>query len=59
MIFIKCGLIRKYLYTNLPQQDSVLFYEMKLEISEVSEFSILVLILKSKTRKTWKLFQDF
>ena len=30
------------------------FYMRKLEISEVSMFSILVLILKSKTQKTWK-----
>ena len=34
------------------------FYVRKLEISEVSEFLILALILKSKTRKTQKYFQD-
>ena len=36
------------------QQDSVLFHEIKFEISEVFEFSILGLILKSKTQKTRK-----
>ena len=40
----------------MPQQGSVLFYEIKLEISEVFGFSILVLMLKSKTRKTRNFF---
>ena len=35
----------------MPQQDSISFYEITLEVSEVSEFSILALILKSKTSK--------
>ena len=34
------------------------FYLRKLEISELSESSILAIILKSKTRKTRKYFQD-
>ena len=50
----------------MPQQDTTLFSEIKLEISEVSDFSILALIQKSKTRKlgnweigkTGKFFQD-
>ena len=34
-----------------------MFYLRKLEISEVSEFSVLELRLKLKTRRTWKYFQ--
>ena len=57
MIFINCSLIKKRLQIDVPQQDSILFYEIKLDISEVSKILILVLILKSKTRKTRKFFK--
>ena len=57
MIFINCSLIKKRLQIDVPQQDSILFYEIKLDISEVSKILILVLILKLKTRKTRKFFK--
>ena len=45
-------------FLNLEQRlTDAVFYEIKLEISEVSEFSILVLILKSKTRKFGNFFK--
>ena len=43
----------------MPQRDSILFYEIKLEISEVFQIAISVYILKSKTRKTLKFFEGF
>ena len=43
----------------MPQQDTILFSEITLEISEVSEFSTLALIQKSKTRKLGKLGNFF
>ena len=41
----------------MPQQNTVLFSEIKFKLSEVFEFLILALMQKSKTRKTQKFFK--
>ena len=56
--FIYCNKIGNFGGFPSCKFQEFVFYLRKLKISEVSKFSILALILKLKTRKTRKYFQD-
>ena len=57
--FIYCNNIENFWeFPSCKSQDFFFFYLRQLEISEVTKFLILALILKWKTQKTRKYFQD-